>query len=131
MTDTTANGEPTRKLGTPYKTPSGATAAQFTQRRFDGPTRSTIRAVTVLTTSTPVLENNPKRVHAAIVNISAQQGYFNYENNVASTNGILLGAGGGSMTESVDEDGESVAWPMFGINVGATGIWMVYEVFRV
>lgn len=131
MTDTNDDALPKRKLGTPYKTPSGATAAQFTEARFKGPTRSTLRAVTVAITSTQILDNNPKRVHAAIVNISAQQGYFNYDNNVSSSNGILLGAGGGSMTESVDEDGESVAWPMFGLNVGASGVWMVYEVFRV
>ena len=131
MTDQADAAALGREMGTPYKTPGGATAAKFTQKRFEGNTRSTLRAVNVTTATTRVLDNNPRRVHWAIVNISAQQGYFNYDNAVTSSNGILLGAGGGSATSSVDEDGESTAWEGYGLNVGAAGTWMVYEVFRV
>lgn len=131
MTDLADDAAPGRQVGTPYATPSGATAAHFTQKRFDGNTRSTLRAVTVNTTTTRLMDNNPRRVHCAIVNISSNQGYFNDNNAVTSSNGILLGAGGGAVTMSVDEDGESVAWEWYGISVAAAGTWMVYEVFRV
>lgn len=131
MTDTADDAASVRHVGTPYVTPPGATAAKFTQKKFDGNTRSTLRAVNVGTATTRVLDNNPRRVHCAMVNISVNQGFFLDSNAVTSSNGILLGAGGGSVTMSVEEDGESVAWEWFGLNVGAAGVWMVYEVFRV
>lgn len=114
--------------GTPYQTPPGAVAAMFAEKRFGYPTRAVFRAVTVGTTSTRVLDNNPKRVAWLCVNISVNQGYANFDNAVSTSNGIILGAAGGSISVAVDEDGETTGWELYGICTGAPGVWWVYEV---
>lgn len=117
--------------GTPYTIPPGAIAAVLGARRFDGPTRAKFGAVTVNTTPTRVLDNNPRRVAWLAVNISVNQGFLNFDNLVSSSNGIILGAGGGSVSVEVDEDGETPAWEAYGICTGAAGVWWIYEVVRV
>lgn len=116
------------KPGTPYQVPAGAIAAVLSQARFGQPTRAEFTAVTVNTTPTRILDNNPRRVAWLLVNISVNQGYLNFDNLVSSSNGIILGAGGGSVSVEVDEDGETPAWEVFGLCTGAAGIWWVYEV---
>lgn len=117
--------------GTQYTIPPGAVAAVLGAKRFDGPTRAKFSAVTVGVTSTRVLDNNPRRVAWMLVNISVSQAFFNFDNLVSSSNGIILGAGGGSISVEVDEDGETPAWEGYGISLGAAGVWWVYEVVRV
>jgi hypothetical protein len=117
-------------IGTPYEVPAGAIAAILGARRYDGPTRAKFNAVTVGTTTTRVLDNNPRRVAWMMVNISVNQGFANFDNSVSSSNGIILGAGGGSVSVEVDEDGETPAWEVFGVCTGAAGVWWVYEVVR-
>lgn len=117
--------------GTAYQVPPGAIAAVLGARRFDGATRAKFNAVTVNTTSTRVLDNNPRRVAWLIVNISVNQGFLSFDNSVSSSNGIILGAGGGSVSVEVDEDGETPAWEAYAVTTGAAGIFWVYEVIRV
>lgn len=118
-------------VGTEYVTPPGAIAAVLASRKFDGPTRAKFQTVSVGTTSTRVLDNNPRRVAWLIVNISVNQGFANFDNGVSSSNGIILGAAGGSVAVEVNEDGETVGWEVYGVCTGAAGNWWVYEVVRV
>lgn len=117
--------------GTPYTIPPGAIAAVLGAKRFDGPTRAEFNTVLVGTTSTRIMDNNPRRVAWLAVNISVSQGFLNFDNLVSSSNGIILGAGGGSVSVEVNEDGETPSWEVFGVCVGAAGNWWVYEVVRV
>lgn len=116
------------KPGTPYQVPAGAVAALLSAARFGFPTRAEFTTVNVGTTSTKILDNNPRRVAWLLVNISVNQGYLNFDNLVSSSNGIILGAGGGSVSVEVDEDGETSSWEVFGVCTGASGVWWVYEV---
>lgn len=117
--------------GTKYEIPAGAIAAVLGARRFDGPTRAEFNTVVVATTPTRILQNNPRRVAWLAVNISVNQGFLNFNNSVSSSNGIILGAAGGSVSVEVDEDGETPSWEVFGLCTGAAGNWWIYEVVRV
>lgn len=114
--------------GTPYETPPGAVAALFANKRFGFPTRAAFHTVSVGITATQLLDNNPRRIAWLIVNISVNQGFANFDNSVSSSNGIILGAAGGSISTAVDEDGETTGWTLFGICTGAAGNFWVYEV---
>lgn len=109
----------------------GSTAHEFSSRRFGGPVRPRSRVVSVATTPTQVLDNNPRRVYWLIVNRAVNNGAFDIAADVTAANGILLGAGGGFASMDVELDGETVGYEVWGIQDVAAGSWRVFEVFRV
>lgn len=113
-------------LGSP-----GSTAAEWSARWFGGPTRVKSRAVTVGTTPTQILGNNPKRVFWAALNRAVNSGAVDFDQEVTEASGIPVGALAGGVSMSVQEDGEPVAWAVWGIQSGASGTWRVVEVERV
>ncbi len=108
----------------------GSTAAEVAQRRFYGPTTIRESNPSVGTSSTQLLKNDPRRVFWLIINLSINQGNIGFSNAVSASNGILVAALGGAASMAVDEDGEVVSYPVFGLNANAAGSWYVLEVLR-
>jgi len=102
-------------------------------QKFGFKTRLVINPVTptVGTTATEILRNNPDRVYWLIVNLSAYDGYAGWDREVSATKGILVPANGGYASASVLEDGELVIYPVFAVNLTASGTWMIVEVERI
>jgi len=86
-------------------------------------------AVTSLgATAQMILANNPNRLGAVIVNLSANIIYLSLENDVSSTKGVLLGATGGKASLVWDEDFDMTAWAWWAIASGAASALYVLEV---
>ena len=110
---------------------SGATAAQMARRRYGGPTRTESRTVTLTTTPTQIIGNNPRRVFWSIINRGIVNSAVDIDLAMTFANGILMGAAGGFVQSDVNEDGESVAWPVFGACESATCVVRILETMRV
>ncbi len=108
--------------------PAGASAAEYSLRRFGYQTRLVVTHPSVDVTATAVLGDNPRRVAWLAINRSVNNGALDYGRDVAFASGVLLGAGGGFASMTVEEDGEAVTYGMWGINDGAAGTWIVLEV---
>jgi hypothetical protein len=78
-----------------------------------------------------VLPNNPRRVFARILNLSAGNIFVDFKENPTSTTGIPIGPNGGFLEMSVEDDGEAVAWEVRGIAALAGSQLHVYTVERV
>lgn len=111
--------------------PKGSTAAEYSEHLFGGPTRPLEKVVSVQTTSTQLLENNPRRLAWLIINRSTSQGAIGFAPSTAFATGALLGASGGSASMAVFEDGEAVVQPVWGVQDAAAGNYYVQEIIRV
>lgn len=125
---------PLGRVVTPDGTPgaiAGATAAEFAQARFGGPTRVQSTTMTLTTAWVQVLPSNPRRVFWTVINRGVVNAAIDTELSSTFANGILLGAAGGYASMDVLEDGESVAWPLFGGTESGTAVLRLVEVMRV
>jgi hypothetical protein len=109
----------------------GATAAEFAQNRFGGPTRVQSTSVTLSTTFGQILGGNPRRVFWTIINRGTTDVGIDTDPASSQATGILLAAGGGYASMDVTEDGESVAWPVYGASASGTPQVRILEVMRV
>lgn len=109
----------------------GATAAEFSQTRFGGPTRVQSTTFTATTTWQPILAANPRRVFWTIINRGTVDAAVDVDSGATQANGILIAAGGGFASMDVQEDGESVAWPVFGATASGSAVLRILEVIRV
>lgn len=110
---------------------SGATAAEMAELRFGGPTRLESTVVTLSTTWGQILAANPRRVFWSILNRAVVNAAIDILPSSTFANGILLGAAGGFAQMEVEEDGEAVAWAVFGASESATAVCRILEVMRV
>ena len=85
---------------------------------------------TVGTTPTKVLNNNPDRILALLVNLTANDGYVGFDNEVSATRGIPVPSNGGSLTLLIDEDGELVIQETYAVCPGGAGTWYIVEIER-
>lgn len=109
----------------------GATAAQIAAQQFGGPTRGNSVTVTLTTAPSVVLAGNPRRVFWMIINRGVVNAAVDIDSSMTAANGIPIGAAGGVVFSDVREDGEAVAWPVFGACDSGTCVVRVYEVMRV
>lgn len=109
----------------------GATASEISGKRFGGPTRVNSKVVPVGTTSTQLMENNPRRVFWMAINRGVNNAAWDWDPTFTFANGGLLGAAGGYVSAEVDEDGESVAWEVRAIADQAPVNVRVFEIMRV
>jgi hypothetical protein len=102
-------------------------------KKWPFPTRLVVPSVgtTVGTTSTACLLPNPNRVAWIIINLSVNRGFFYFTPQVATSLGIPIEADGDTWSADLDEDGELVIYPVFGINQVASGVWLPIEIVRV
>lgn len=99
--------------------------SEFSKRRFGTETRhnDTPLAIVVGAAATALWRNNPDRLSLLFVNLGANVIYLNVGPDVAAANGIYLGANGGSVSLTAEEDGELVGYPWWGIAAGNTNIF--------
>ena len=114
-----------------YKIPAGATAAEYAQARFGGPTRLLERDVTIGTAAAELLQNNPRRVAWLAQNRGANDISTSNARDVTTGVGFLLAATGGAQSMEVDEDGEAVTYDRYAISGVAGNVVHVIEVIRV
>lgn len=74
-----------------------------------------------------ILANNPNRLGAVIVNLSANVVYIGLTNEVSATNGIRLNANGGQASLIWDEDFQMTAWAWWGMATAAASRIYVLE----
>ncbi len=109
----------------------GSTAYEFSLSRFGGPTRLETREVTVGTTAIELLINNPRRVFWQVMNRSLNPGSIGFNAGVTTTTGLYLGPTGGYASMSVEDDGEVVTYPVYGIATNPGSTFVIVEVMRV
>ncbi len=102
--------------------------SRLSEREFGVPTKLDFHRVTVNTTVTEVLQNNPARLGYLIMNRSAQSGAVWFSRDVSAANGILLSSSGGFFGLHMREDGEVVGYALYGISEVAAGEWVIAEV---
>lgn len=66
--------------------------------------RGEARTVSVLTTTTELAQNNDDRVALTVINLGASAVYMNIDTAVSASNGIRLGATGGSVSMNWRDD---------------------------
>ncbi len=79
------------------------------------------------TTAGQVLRQDPSRIAFLFVNLGAFDVLITPLGAAASTNGVRLGANGGSASAQWDEDGEVVAWEWNGIAIGGASAVLILE----
>lgn len=108
-----------------------STASAFALRRFGGPTTVRTSTVSVTTSVTRIVGNNPRRVQLTLYN----RGVFNidvdYASTVASGAGIPLTASSGIAASTIEDDGEVIISEVYGIGTTGTSAVFVVEVLRV
>ena len=94
-------------------------AAEFLRNRYAGELSEDESTTTVGTTAAQVVGSNPDRLGLLILNLSNNTVFVGIENNVSTTNGIRLGANGGSVSFNVTDDGMIQTRTVYGIATGA------------
>jgi len=81
----------------------------------------------VAVTATRVLIDNPRRLSVVIVNTGANPVYIAPDNQVSTSRGIYLAAGGGSMALKWTDDFESVSSERWAIGSGGVSTLYIEE----
>jgi len=97
------------------------------RERFKGRGESVPTTVSVATTVTDILKNDPDRFSWIITNLSANRGFLWFDREVSSSRGIPIEASGGVVSTVWEEDGELTTYAVFGINEVAAGTWSIVE----
>jgi len=102
--------------------------AEYVARKFGVKTRVTVNPVTAscAVTATVLLQNNPDRLAATVVNLGANVMYLAWDREVGTAHGIYVAPNGGAQMFIADEDGELVGYELFGIApAGAVDVFVV------
>ena len=105
-------------------------AAEFLRDRYAGELTEPEATATVGTTISSIVESNPDRLGLLILNLSTNTVFVAIENNPSATNGIRLGANGGSVAFNVTDDGMIQTRAMFALATGAASSVYVLELTR-
>lgn len=105
-------------------------AAEFLRQRYAGELTENETTTTVGTTVSEVVESNPDRLGLLVLNLSNNNVFLAIENNPSATNGIRLGANGGSVAFNVTDDGMIQTRAMFALADGAGSTVYVLELTR-
>ncbi len=98
--------------------------------RFGGGTYPVERLITVGTSLTVILPNNPNRTHWIVQNESVNLIRASSDPTITATSGWYLAASGGVISQDYEEDGEGVGYPLYGISSVAGSVVRVREVIR-
>lgn len=106
----------------------GSTLWEVAKERFKRPTTIRERVVSVATSATEILNNNPRRVFWMVCNRHTANGAIGFSPQVSFDTGLLLAANGGVASMTAEEDGEAVGYAVYGILQFGPGNWWVLEV---
>ena len=105
-------------------------AAEFLRTRYKGELTEDETSVTLGTTVSTVIRSNPDRLGLLILNLSTNTMYISITNGVSATDGIRLGANGGSLSLNVTDDGMIQTRTWYGVSTGAGSSVYVLELTR-
>lgn len=105
-------------------------ASEFSADRFGGPVRRVSRTVSVGTAQVLALRGNSNRLGAFITNVGTSDITLDGDSPIAAGVGFLLLGNGATYQSTVDQDGDSVALPLFAISSAAGGSIRVVEYIR-
>ena len=106
-------------------------AAEFIEAKYGGATAETVAVEVVGITQSRILRNDPERVFALLVNLSANTIFVGYDQQVSSARGILLASNGGSYQVDVEEDFTVPIRALFGVASAAASNLYVLTVRRI
>lgn len=92
-------------------------------------TTTRTRTLTIETTDTEVVQNNPNRVELVIVNNGVNEIHLDIDNTVSSTSGLRV-APSGSISLNKLEDGSFVTEAFFGVATTNAVIVRIFEVVK-
>lgn len=104
---------------------------QMSMGRFGGHTYANERVVSVSTTRSSVLPNNPNRVYWQMINEGNNNVRISIDPAISDLTGWLLPAAGGVLFSSWEEDGESVGYEVFAISVLNNNNIRIRETLRI
>lgn len=87
-----------------------------------------VKTVTVGTTPTRVIDNNPNRVGYLVINLSSGSLFASFDTAVSTTNGILLGQLGGQFSMNWQYDFDVVGYELYGVVASGSNTVYVAEV---
>lgn len=105
-------------------------AAEFLRERYKGELTEDEASVTVGTGVSTIIGGNPDRLGLLILNLSSNTLYVSIDNSVSATNGIRLGANGGSVALNVTDDGMIQTRTWYGLATGAGSSVYVLDLTR-
>ena len=105
-------------------------AAEFLRERYAGELTENETTATIGTTFGQVVSSNPDRLGLLIINLSANTVYVSINSDVSATNGIRLGATGGSVSFNVTDDGMLLTRTWYGLATGAGSSIYVLDLSR-
>lgn len=105
---------------------SGSYGPEFSHRRFQTATTIKEGDVSVTTSITSVLKNNPRRLAVTIQNRGTVDVNVGFSRQISTTQSLLLTAGGGALLLNVDDDGEIVGHELWGLTaLGSANLHIV------
>ena len=112
--------------------PAMGLAFAYTARKFGQGTRLIEVPNLAISSANPtqVFINNPNRVFWLVQNLTPYFGTLAFNDTLTVTTGIKLSGLGGYVSASVDEDGEVVTYPTWGIMSVAGQIWYTIEIVK-
>lgn len=105
-------------------------ALQYAELEFGGPVSETDNTVSVATTATKIVGNNPDRVMLLLVNLGGTPVNVVPDNDPSSSKGITISQNGGSMVSIVRDDGTLPTREWYGIATSAAANVYVLELSR-
>tara|TARA_Y100000758_G_scaffold302697_1_gene271315 strand:+ start:1375 stop:1752 length:378 start_codon:yes stop_codon:yes gene_type:complete len=105
-------------------------AAEFLRSRYKGELTEDETSVTVGTAASTLITGDADRLGLLLLNLSSNTVYVSINNDVSATNGIRLGANGGSVALNVTDDGMIQTRTWYGLATGAGSSMYILELSR-
>lgn len=105
-------------------------ALQYAVREFGGLVTETDLSVSVGTSITRLVENDPDRVMLILVNLGSVPIYLQPGNTPSSSNGISLGQNGGNLIVNARDDGTLPTREWYGVSPGSASDCYVLSLRR-
>lgn len=107
------------------------TLSDLVEQQYGVKTDVKTSVVSVGTTPTQVLDNNPNRVGYILINLSTNAAFINFDTSVSTNNGIFLAQQGGSFSQNWKDDFNIVGYSMYGIVASGSNNIFVAEIFTI
>jgi hypothetical protein len=124
-------------MGSVYIRPTEAargdqtTAGRFAISRWGGPTTFQLSTLTVGTTPSRIVTNNPRRVYYLLSNIGSADVFLKFDSSVTTSAGLKLTSNTGVAEVNAADHGEEVISELWAISSAAGVTVMLLEVYRV
>jgi len=107
--------------------PYQGAAAELSDQRWGGRSRPIESNPVAAVSSTESLAGNADRVALLLQNIGSYPVYVGFGQPVSATNGLLVAAAGGTLSLSLEEDGETTSRSLYTLADGGTSQLYILE----